>query len=315
VAIDETEEIVVTSGGGTDVGHLHGTAANETYNGRDTHGLLSSEDGTVTVKAIGYPELHAYGEGGDDQAKLYDAAGPQTLIANPDEATLSDGDYSHHVMQFPDTRVFASGDVGDEADLYDGAGTIDKFTGRLNRASMSGPGYASYADGFLAVRGHSSGDFVDRVTHDMALLFGSIGDDRYDGWQDRSAFQGTIGGAQYVNEADTTFPEIHVISKGQGEDEAHLHGTAEKDRFQGTQVYGRLAGPRDGGGTYFHRVVRFANTYVISGGGADVARLTDSWYGDTFEGAFITSGVSIRRWRVSPPSSRRPSRAALIPPS
>jgi hypothetical protein len=292
VAVDETEEIVVTSGGGPDVGHLHGTAENETYIGRDTHGLLSAEGGTLTVKAIGYPELHAAGEGGDDQAKLYDAAGPQVVVASPDEATLSDADYSHHVMQFPDARFFASGDVGDEADLYDGAGAIDKFTGRLDRASMSGPGYANYAEGLVTVRGHSSGDFVDRVTHDTAVLFGSVGNDRYDGWQDRGAFQGTISETQYVNQADTTFPEIHVISKRQGADEAYLHGTAGKDRFQGTRAYGRLSGPRDAGGTYFHRVVRFPKTYVTSGDGPDVARLTDSRFNDTFEGA---PGVCVHR--------------------
>jgi hypothetical protein len=88
-----------------------------------------------------------------------------------------------------------------------------------------------------------------------------------------------------VNEVDTTFPEIHVISKRQGADEAYLHGTSGKDRFQGTQVYGRLAGPRDAGGEFFHRVVRFPNTHVTSGGGPDVARLTDSRYNDTLEGA------------------------------
>jgi hypothetical protein len=150
---------------------------------------------------------------------------------------------------------------------------------------MSGPGYTNYADGFLIVRAHASGDFIDRVTHDAAVLFGSSGDDRYDGWQDRGILQGAINGVQYANEAGTTFPEIHVISKRQGRDEAYLHGTSAKDRFYGTHVYGRLTGPRDAGGAYFHRVVRFAETYVTSGGGTDAARLVDSPYDDALEGA------------------------------
>jgi hypothetical protein len=66
---------------------------------------------------------------------------------------------------------------------------------------------------------------------------------------------------------------------------ATLYGTPSgKDRFRGTQVYGRLTGTRDDGTDFFHRAVRFDRLLAVSEGGSDVAEFYDSAYGHTFQG-------------------------------
>jgi hypothetical protein len=73
------------------------------------------------------------------------------------------------------------------------------------------------------------------------------------------------------------------LPKSGSNDTAQLHGTARNDRFRSTSVYSRLAGKRDDGSNYFHRLVRFDQVVALGYGGTDVAQIYDSRLSDTLE--------------------------------
>jgi hypothetical protein len=293
VNVDQVEEINAIGSSG-DVADLFGTAGAQTYVGRETNGLLIGQNNSFRNKAVRFGRVNFHADV-EDLAKLYDSAGaPNVLTANSTDVTLSGGEITHSVISAGEVRAFASGDPGDEADLYDAAGVADRFTSRMRNnpaantlasATMQGAGYKNYAEGFTTLRAHSSGD-ADEPTGEAekAVLYGipkSEGDDAYTGQAD----QGTLESGGFTHIV-IGFPEIHVMAKSGAADVANLYGgsSANKDRFRGTQVYGRLTGKRDDGTTFFHRAIRFDQVNAFSGGGPDVADFYDSPYNDTFDG-------------------------------
>jgi hypothetical protein len=295
VRVVNTTRVVATGGGGRDIGNLYGGDGPDAYTGRESYGRLVGEG--FFQKASGFSELHVNLGDGDDIARLYDSPGDDTLIGDPNQATLDcpSIDVLHQVESYRELHAFAIEDGNDTAELADD------------------PAEASYVVTFHALAGteaklfdgdrHGSPEEVnqmflirtsgfDSVTAtagpgDTALLYGTSGDEQYVG----TSSQGSLTVPSGATFTAKSFEQIHSVAKGGKDNTAELVGSSEKERFWGTRVYGRL-----GGSGWMHRLVRYNQVIASGGGGPDVAELFDTRFTDTFSGWPEECAYQAGRW-------------------
>jgi hypothetical protein len=282
VQVADTVRVVANGGGGRDIGNLYGGAGADTYTGNPSFGRLIGDG--FFQRASGFAEIYVHLEEGDDIARLYGTPEDDTFVANPYQGTLTcpSIDVLHQVENFRELNAFSEGG-NDTAELADDpaeesyvvtfhalAGTEAKlFDGDRHGA----PGEVNQIF-LIRTRGFAS-PTATAGPGDTALLYGTGGDDHYLGTPSRGSLT-VPSGAVFTA---VSFEEAHSVAKGGRNNTGELNGSSEKERFWGTQQYGRL-----GGSDWLHRLVRYDQVTVDSGGGPDVAEMFDTPFRDTFSG-------------------------------
>ena len=274
-----SDRAVMTAGGyvsvasGFDRTTGRSTSGQDTVVSHDSNGndRLYSHDDRVILAGPGYNNTAigfdvnrtiASGQAGDI-AYLFDSAGNDSLMANPDSTSLNRAGRESTAEHFSAVYAYASSG-NDTADFYDSVGN-DKYHGYLDRARMTGDGLFCWGRGFDSMTGHFSGG------HDKAYLFDSAGNDQFVG----GASDATMTDGAVTNRA-IGYDTVNAYSRD-GSDTATLHDSSGDELFRayadravmhGTEMQCWVGG--------------FETVTAHSSGGNDSARLFDTAGNDYF---------------------------------
>jgi hypothetical protein len=262
---------------GGDAAYLQDSPGTDSFKARpDTTDSLNYES-AGSLSLAQYATVVVQGSAGGDTADLFGRAGMiNSFVASPvapggiltNVATLSSqGVYSVAVIGFPTVNAH-NGSADDLAQLTSAPGddTGSIFVGTPQSSYLAGANksYVNLAAGFAHVYATSSGKGTD-----VALLFGSAGDDTFVGNRDRSY----LAGAGYFNQVSNFFK---VVASGQGgNDTATLLDSTQNDNFEGLGTTGQVFGT-----DYVVEADAFsAVAAVTSNGGSDSLYLQMVSYG------------------------------------
>jgi hypothetical protein len=169
----------VASAGGNDTAYLYDSTGNDTFYGHQTYSYLSGAGFFNYVNAFDKVYAYATAGGTNDIAYLYDSTGNDTLTSTPTYTLLTGAGFYNYASSFNKVYAYATlgnaGGVGDQANLYDSAGT-DTFYGRSNYGRLSGVGFYNYFSGFGRVSGYANAGGVDTLdVHAVDYTFSQFG--------------------------------------------------------------------------------------------------------------------------------------------
>ena len=210
------------AGGVGDQATLYDSSGNDTFIGTPKYGLLKGPG--FQNLAQGFDQVNVYATAGDaggvgDQATLYDSAGNDIFVGRPEYSLMKGTGFYNYVQGFDHVYGYATagdvGGVGDQATLYDSAGT-DNFVGRPEYSLLKGSGFYNYVQGFDHVYAYATpGGF------DQADVYDGPGDDtlyaRADyGWLKGATsynyFKGFALVNAYANAGGADTLDVHSIS-------------------------------------------------------------------------------------------------------
>ena len=259
-------------GADNDTAYLYGTSANDNYTGTTAWGAVYTGDYVLT--ASGYENIIAEGNGGADKARINgQPAAVDTLVAKPDDTTLSGGGKLHQVLHFADVTGVApgSGDIATfydttEADEFRAAREPDRYA-QIKR--LSG-GYFVRGDAFETVTCVSSPGAADN-----AVLYGATVPTPDVFWTDMT--QATFSGFGYaIDLTGFTYLTVTAVRSGGTDtalDQAEFHYSSASDRL--------TAGPgssalKSGSRTYTAKAFDAVFAEGAAGPGDEFALLSDS---------------------------------------
>ncbi len=272
---------------------LNGTALTVFGSDGDDQFEFSAADWTMTIDDVQYTfaegevtSVQFAGGGGSDTVNLDDSAGDDTLEASATTAVLKnsadDGalDFTVTVEEFEELHVYARSGGNDTATFYDSEG-YDKFKAEPEEqyAKMYGEGMYNRVKFFDVVTAYSTGG------SDLARLFGTTGDDVFEGQQETSRLAGT----SYDLEVHD-FTQV-VAYASEGTDTASLVDSDLKDELHAKPAKAQLFDAATGGGTYLITARSFDSYRVEASGaggsdedgGLDIAKVWGTAGDDTIE--------------------------------
>jgi hypothetical protein len=235
-----------TAGSSGDAAYLTDSPGNDTLTARPDGSAALDYQTAGHINLSQYPTVAAYGSTGSDTAYLFGHAGlPNSFTAGPvapggtliNVATLSSPNaYSVSVVGFATVRAF-NGSANDLAQLTSAPGddTGSTFVGTPQSSYLAGANssFFNLAAGFAHVFATSSGKGTD-----VALLYGSAGDDTFFGSRPFSY----LAGAGYFNQVSNFF-KVDAIGGQGGTDSATLHDSGvQSDTFEGQGTTGQVFG-------------------------------------------------------------------------
>lgn len=254
--------------GGADSFVFVGTAGNESATVRVGSSTFASAG--VTLNATNFESQAFTGNGGGDDATLFDSAGDDTFTATPTYATLTGAGFAMRVDDVDSVTAHSStaGNQHDVALLY-GSDGDDRFVSRASQSTLSGAGFRSVAHGFDRVEASAGGG------NDQAMLYDSASDDVFAARPDYSVLSGD-GDYNLVR----GFDRVEAASSLGGWDRAYFNDSAGDDMFVGRPEYAYISGE----GFYnFARGFDRVDAFALAGG-RDRAYLYDSAGDDVFTG-------------------------------
>jgi hypothetical protein len=301
---DAAEAAVVTFDGaaGDDTATLHDSDADEVFAARPGWARLAADSGAYSVEVVGVSTVHAYatagsgsGNGGADEAWLYDSSGDDTFIGTPDSSrmfgdgklmgngNLVDEKFFYRAKSFETVHAYARPGGRDVAVLLDSDGddtlSSTKKRSELTGQDSQGRDFRILTKSFYAVSAYAlaGGD-------DTADLWGSVHDDQFQASPDQARIfeNGSYSLARY-------FDTVHAWGNG-GDDVADMTGSAGDDVFvRKHDETGKDVSRLYREGLFHLRAKDFDEVNVDALGGAnDTAELHDS-PGDDFLAADLNS--------------------------
>jgi ELWxxDGT repeat protein len=233
-------------------------------------GNINSWDYGVGLQDVQQVTVH--GMGGNNAARLNGSTGNDSLFADPNAATLSDGpgtghdNYINAVLGFSNVRAYSVG--GRDNAVLTGSDGNDWFWGKPGYATLSGGWYYLETNGFAFTQaiGTPGGN-------DWAALYGSSDDDLFYAEPAFAFLQSTnAAGDSRTNRVDN-FRNVTAYAVSGGHDWAAFAPSPGQDFFTATPANACMSGPG-----YVNRAVGFGETYARGSddGGDDSARLYDS---------------------------------------
>lgn len=223
---------------------------------------------------------------GNDTAVLWGTPQPEVATLVPSSATLVAPTWSVSVSNTPSIVVFGQGG-NDQMTFYAAPGRRDTFTALPTYAMMVGAGYTNRAVGFTQITALATpGD------EDLALLFGSAGDDQLDA---KPTYARLADSASYSIVA-RDFQRLIVFGGAGGNDSAVLQGTPADEVFTARPGEATLRG-----NSFWLEATGFREVTAHGGGGSDTAWLYGSPGNDLFEAhpadgwSMLTAGTSTFR--------------------
>ncbi|NLS94461.1 MAG: matrixin family metalloprotease [Planctomycetaceae bacterium] len=254
----------------------------------------SAADKSVAVNGVQYDfadteivAIQFSGGDGHDKVILQDSPGDDSLEAWATTAVLStaaDGEsgLTIEVDQFEELYVYARYGGTDTASLYDSAGN-DKFKADPEEqyAKMYGGAMYNRVKFFEVAKAYSS------EGNDLARLFGTTGDDTFEGQKDVSRLSGSSYDVQAYG-----FGQV-IAYASRGTDVATLVDSEMKDELQARQHKAQLFDTATNGEVYLivargfdsYRVEASSTTGSEEVGGADIAKLWGTSADDVLEAA------------------------------
>jgi len=291
VTSTEVEEQRADGGGGADKAYLYDSSGKDVLEATPSYARLGPDPMTnplaYQLRVDHFRTVVATATvGGGDTASLYDSAGEDTLVAYPQDVTLTDKDnkvYSNQAIGFRSVVAHSSGGVVDRARFYDS----DALPGS-NDTLWAYPTYAYFtnssqdpnvffhnrANGFTDVEAFS------RLGADVARLYDdstAVRDDQFVATPTTATLGGSrADGMQYSSRVNR-FRYVYATAS-EGMDTATLSDSGGNDTYIGTATYGMLSGS-----TYANRASSFDGVSATSSTGTDVAKLYDSIGNDVFD--------------------------------
>ncbi len=223
---------------------------------------------------------------GDDTAVLWGTPQPEVGTLAPGSATLVAPTWSASVANTSSIAVFGQGG-SDQITFFAAPTARDTFTALPLYATMVGGGYANRAIGFPQVTA-----LATPGADDLALVFGSPGDDQLDATPTSARL---ADGASY-SIAVRDFGHLLVSAGAGGNDSAVLRGTPADEVFTARPGEATLRG----NGLWL-QTTGFQQVTAQGGGGSDSAWLYGSPGNDIFEAhpadgwAMLAAGTSSYR--------------------
>ena len=176
------------------------------------------------LRAYTVEHVTAHGGGGEDRAYLYDSSGNDTLVADPDAATLAaqSGKVSKAIGFHRTYTQFTGGH--DTAELT-GSESRDTFKAMPEKARLYGESFYNSVTGYDTVKGIAVG------SGDRVHLWGSDGVDSLIA----SAASASLTGAGYQIES-AGFTRLDAYSNDGQNDSARLNGAAGDDSLTASAV-------------------------------------------------------------------------------
>ena len=282
--IVRVNDVLHDVGAGTITVELDGLEGQDTVSltGTDRDDLAQLWPGRCTLSGDGYTVTIANAEaiivdggGGTDVAKLYgDPDGKDIFKADPQGATLSGDGYSNDVASFHYVHAYATEGGGDSAELR-GSENDDKFK------SVPDDGYAKMYGDSLYVRAKFF-DTVDAYSmggNDLARMFGSPGNDTFEGRKDSSRFHGDTFDVTANN-----FSRVFALAGQGGYDISKLTDSVLKDELHAKPHKTELFDMSTDGSVYKITARGFDRIHAeASEGGFDKAKLWDTSGDDLVE--------------------------------
>ena len=303
---------------GYDLAYMNDSAGDDTYETFSERVVMTSD--THVVTAIGFKRSSGTSSGGNDTATAHDSAGNDRLLSYEDRIILFDGTHTHTSIDFGTNQVFASGQAGDVAYMFDSAGD-DQMVARPESTVITRSDRETTAQGFAQSFAYAS------TGNDTAEFYDTSGNNDYNGYLDRAVMKGdgiflwgrgfdqmtghfssgtdralmfdSEGDDTYVSGAsDTTmsnelasnrvvgYTSIYAYSNG-GTDTATLHDTAGQETFRAYPDKAVLHGD-----DMFSWTRGFSQVTAHSSGGTDESQFYDSAGDDTFRSEGATSQMS-----------------------
>jgi hypothetical protein len=116
------------------------------------------------LKAAHFDEFRAYGQGGNDVARMYDSMGNDLFVTDGLESQLAGSGFNNIVVGFKRVCAYAGEGGHDTAQFPVALSTLTPRDGLL-----TGPGYACRADGFAEMLGPSSDDVQESSPEVISL--------------------------------------------------------------------------------------------------------------------------------------------------
>ncbi len=250
--------------GGDDTAVLVGSDSVETARMEPTTATFGNEQYEVTVRETA--DIIILGQGGDDQATLFDSTGDDVLNATPDYVELFGTGFYSRVDSFRYVYAYSQAGGEDSATLRDSAGD-DKFTTTASYGVLEGSNYYNRAVGFAEI--------IARATaggNDSAKLYDSAGNETFLATATYAKMSGNGWNRQACG-----FDLVQAFATAGGNDVATLYDSAGDDALVATATYARLRG-----NGFYNQVSQFDQVFAYAtGGGYDSAWLYDSAGGDT----------------------------------
>jgi hypothetical protein len=263
-----------------------GTDGDDKFEFNATNRTLTINDVRYTFDAAEVTSVAFAGGDGYDTVILHDSQGNDTLEAWATRAVLGNAaddatlDFTVTVEEFEELHVYARNGGYDSAKLYDSDGD-DKFKAepKAQYAKMYGGAMYNRVKFFDAVTACSSSG------SDLARIFGTTGNDTFEGQKDRSRLHGA-GYDIRVN----GFAEVLAFAS-QGTDTASFVDSDLKDEFHAKPTKAQLFDAATGGGAYMIIARRFGSCRVEASstagpdgrGGADIAKVWSTSADDCIE--------------------------------
>ena len=303
---------------GYDLAYMNDSAGNDTYETFSERVVMTSD--THVATAIGFKRSSGTSSGGNDTATAHDSAGNDRLLSYEDRIILYDGTHTHTSIDFGTNQVFASGQAGDVAYMFDSAGD-DQMVARPESTVITQSDRETTAQGFAqsfayASTGNDTAEFhdtagnndyngyLDRAVmkgdgiflwgrgfdqmagyfssgNDRALMFDSEGDDTYVSGASDTTMSNELASNRIVG-----YTSIYAYSHS-GTDTATIHDTAGKETFRAYPDKSVLHGV-----DMFSWTRGFSQVTAHSSGGTDEAQFFDSAGDDTFRSEGTTSQLS-----------------------
>lgn len=195
-------DLVVDMFGGNDFSNLQGTGSSDHFDLIAGKSSRTSDTSSLTV--LNSERVDAYATNWEDSVEIHGSAGNDRLLADYDQATLTNGVHTVVAHDFMRMVADVSGSQGeDRAVLVDSSGN-DSVKANDYRTRMSGQGSVVVARGFSSVDVQAN-----RGGNDSAILEASAGSD----FLNYSTSSTTLSGSDYqirVNGIDTI--EINGLS-------------------------------------------------------------------------------------------------------
>ena len=227
-----------TAGGTDDRAYLTGSANNDTFLGREIYSYLIGSGYWNYTLGFDYVEADVTSGAGTsyDVAHLYDSAGDDTFYGEPSQSriVLSTGP-ENKAIAFDKVKAYATaGGADDRAYLY-GSGGSDSFVGRDTLSYLIGSGFYNYVAGFDRVEADvASATGGSGVGNDKAYLYGTSGDDHFDGYPGWAQMLLSTG----VTNKGIGFDKVYAYAAGATiTDTAYLEDSGADDTFAGKVAY------------------------------------------------------------------------------
>lgn len=214
--------VVGVASSGNDRAIMHGTSGNDFVYSNATFTTLTSAQHWTLAREFDHVEVHS--NGGVDLVAAFGSNSNESLTVQPGHSRFQSATLNREFHNFQGQQFFANGGQ-DQATLHGGS-QGNSFDAYWNRAFFTSGQQSTFLNGFQSVT--ATGNQSDR-----AILFDSVGNDRFDadaGW-------GRMEGAGFNNQAVGFGLTIARYSSGQ--DVSNFHNIS--NGVQTTQQAGRTS--------------------------------------------------------------------------